>query len=144
MQADTETILEAPMADDKKSDMPFDPAGLIENAFLMGIGVLDISREKAEGFAAELIERGKMSQSDAKKVADRVSEMAGTQQEAVRRTVENETARVWKTSGVATKGEVADLKAQIAELKAMLVSQGAAVPEPDVANEVADTSQPDE
>jgi len=132
------------MADDKKNEMPFDPAGLMENAFLMGIGVLDVTREKAEGFAAELIERGKMSQSDAKKVADRVTEMAGTQQEAVRKTVETETAKVMKTSGVATKGEVADLKAQIAELKAMLVSQGAKVPEADASEEVANASYPDE
>jgi polyhydroxyalkanoate synthesis regulator phasin len=132
------------MADDKKKDMPLDPAGLMENAFLMGIGVLDITREKTEGFAAELIERGKMSQSDAKKVADRVSEMAGTQQEAVRRTVESETARVWKTSGVATKNEVDELKAQIAELKSMLASQGATVPEASDAEEIADAPHPDE
>ena len=131
------------MAEDKKTDMPFDPAGLMENAFLMGIGVLDVTREKAEGFAAELIERGKVSQSDAKKVADRVSEMAGAQQEAVRKTVEKETARVMKTSGAATKGEVDELKAQIAELKAMLISQGARVPEADD-EAIADASHPDE
>ena len=65
------------MADDKKNDVPFDPAGLMEKAFLMGIGVLEMTREKTEGFADELIERGKMSKSDAKKVADRISEMAG-------------------------------------------------------------------
>ncbi|NTU71693.1 MAG: hypothetical protein HGB10_07745 [Coriobacteriia bacterium] len=118
------------MADEKKTEVPFDPAGLMEKAFLMGVGVLDVSREKAEGFAAELIERGKMSQSEAKKVADKVSEMAETQQEAVRKTVETETAKVMKTSGVATKNEVDELKAQIAELKAMLASQGATVPKP--------------
>jgi polyhydroxyalkanoate synthesis regulator phasin len=111
------------MADEKKSDMPFDPAGLMENAFLMGIGVLDVTREKAESFAADLIERGKMSQGDAKKVADRVSEIAETQQEMVRKTVANETEKVMKTSGVATKSEVDELKAQIAELKTMLANQ---------------------
>jgi polyhydroxyalkanoate synthesis regulator phasin len=131
------------MADDKKSDAAFDPAGLMENAFLMGIGVLDMTREKAEGFAAELIDRGKMSQSDAKKVADRVSEMAGEQQEAVRKTVEKETARVMKTTGVVTKTEVDDLKAQIAELKSMLASQGATVPEP-AAADGAQASKTDE
>ncbi len=130
------------MADEKKNDPGFDPAGLMENAFLMGIGVLDITREKAEGFAADLIERGKMSQSDAKKVAERVSEMAGEQQEAVRKTVEKETARVMKTTGVVTKNEVDDLKAQIAELKAMLVSQGATVPE--AATDEVDAPHPDE
>ena len=111
------------MADEKKSDTPFDPAGLMENAFLMGIGVLDVTREKAEGFAADLIERGKMSTGDAKKVADRVSEIAETQQEMVRKTVANETEKVMKTSGVATKSEVDELKAQIAELKTMLANQ---------------------
>jgi|APDOM4702015191_1054821.scaffolds.fasta_scaffold828081_1 polyhydroxyalkanoate synthesis regulator phasin len=131
------------MADDKKNDAQFDPAGLMEKAFLMGIGVLDITREKTEGFAAELIERGKMSQSDAKKVADRVSEMAGEQQEAVRKTVEKETARVMKTTGVVTKTEVDDLKAQIAELKSMLASQGATVPEAAAAEGVGDAGKTD-
>jgi polyhydroxyalkanoate synthesis regulator phasin len=132
------------MADEKKNDAPVDPASLLENAFLMGIGVLDITREKAEGFAADLIERGKMSQSDAKKVADRVSEMAGTQQEAVRKTVEKETARVMKTTGVVTKSEVDELKAQIAELKSMLASQGATAPEAAEAEDIADAPHPDE
>jgi len=129
------------MADQKKSDMPFDPAGLMEKAFLMGIGVLDVTREKAEQFAEDLIERGKMSQSDAKKVADRVSEIAEEQQEAVRKTVATETEKVMKTTGVATKSEVDELKAQIAELKAMLAGQGAVAPADEP---IADAEHPDE
>jgi len=129
------------MADEKKSDIPFDPAGLIENAFLMGIGVLDVTREKAEGFAADLIERGKMSQSDAKKVADRVSEIAENQQDAVRKTVGPEIEKVMKTSGVATKSEVDELKAQIAELKSMLANQAGGAADND---EVVPPSYPDE
>ena len=128
------------MADDKKTDMPFDPAGLMENAFLMGIGVLDMTREKAEGFASDLIERGKMSQGDAKKVADRVSEIAESQQEAVRKTVGPEIEKVMKTSGVATKSEVDELKAQIAELKSMLANQAGTPAE----EEIAPPSYPDE
>jgi polyhydroxyalkanoate synthesis regulator phasin len=128
------------MADEKKNDMPFDPAALMENAFLMGIGVLDVTREKAEGFAAELIERGKVSTGDAKKVADRVTEIAESQQEAVRKTVGPEIEKVMKTSGVATKSEVDELKAQIAELKAMLSGQGAAAP----ADETIPANYPDE
>ena len=128
------------MADDKKPEMQFDPAGLMENAFLMGIGVLDMTREKAEGFASDLIERGKMSQGDAKKVADRVSEIAETQQEMVRKTVANETEKVMKTSGLATKSEVDELKAQIAELKSMLAGQAGAAAD----DEVIPPSYPDE
>jgi polyhydroxyalkanoate synthesis regulator phasin len=127
------------MADEKKNDVPFDPAALMENAFLMGIGVLDVTREKAEGFAAELIERGKVSTGDAKKVADRVTEIAESQQDAVRKTVGPEIEKVMKTSGVATKSEVDELKAQIAELKAMLAGAPAASQD-----EVIPPSYPDE
>lgn len=129
------------MADEKKKDMLFDPASLMENAFLMGIGVFDVTREKADQFATDLIDRGKMSQSDAKKVADRVTVIAEEQQEAVRRTVARETEKAMAGSGVATKSEVDELKAQIAELKAMLVSQGASVP---VEEPIADPLHDDE
>lgn len=113
------------MPDEKKNDAQFDPAGLMESAFLMGIGVLELTKEKTQGLTNDLIERGKMSQSDAKKVSDTISEIAEKQQKVMRETVAEETDKVLKTSGVATKDEVAELKEQIAELKAMLEAKGA-------------------
>jgi polyhydroxyalkanoate synthesis regulator phasin len=110
------------MSDDKKTDDSLDPAGLVEKAFLLGIGVLEMTKEKTQDFANELIEKGKVSQGDAKKVADKFTEMADEQQKTLRKTVANETDKVLKTSGVATKAEMAELKAQIAELKEMLSS----------------------
>lgn len=108
------------MSDAKKTDVPLDPAALVENAFLLGIGVLEMTKEKAQGLANDLIDRGKLSQSDAKKVADKIGEMAEEQQDALRKTVADETDKVLKTTGVATHDEVADLKAEIAELKALI------------------------
>lgn len=118
------------MSDEKRSDVPSDPAGLVENAFLLGIGVLELTKEKTQGLTRDLIERGKMSQSDAKKVSDTISEIAEKQQKVMRDTVAEETDKVLKTSGVATKDELNDLKAQIAELKAMLAArEGQGAPE---------------
>jgi len=111
------------MADDtKKNAIPRDPAGALESAFLLGIGMLEMGREKSQALADELIERGKLSQSDVKKVADKVNEIAEEQQETMRKTVVQETDKVLKTSGLATKEEVAELKADIAELKDMLAA----------------------
>jgi len=110
------------MADQKKSDVPFDPAGLVESAFLLGIGALEMTKEKTQGLTTELIDKGKMSQSDAKKVTDTLGNIAEEQQETIRKTVAKETDKVLKTSGVATKDEVADLRSEIAELKAMLAA----------------------
>ena len=111
------------MADEKKLDMPFDMAGLIENAFLMGVGVLEVTREKTNSLADELIERGKLSKSDAKDVADKVGEVAEKQQEVVRTIIGRETDRAMKNAGMATKEDVESLKAEIAELKALLAKQ---------------------
>jgi polyhydroxyalkanoate synthesis regulator phasin len=82
--------------------------------------VLEMTKEKTQEFAGELIEKGRLSQSDAKKVADKFSELADEQQRTLRKTVASETDKVLKTSGVATKTEMDELKAQIAELKEML------------------------
>jgi len=108
------------MADEKKTDVPFDPTGLMENAFLLGIGMLEVTKEKAQSFADELIDRGKLSQSDAKKVADKLGEIAQEQQGSLRKTVAEETDKVLKTTGLATHDEIAQLRAEIAELKSLI------------------------
>ena len=110
------------MSDDKKTDAPMDPANIVEKAFLLGIGVLEMTKEKTQEFAGELIEKGKLSTGEAKKVADKFTELADEQQKTLRKTVASETDKVLKSTGVATKAEMDDLKAQIAELKEMLTS----------------------
>ena len=110
------------MSDDKKTDATTDSANIVEKAFLLGIGVLEMTKEKTQEFAGELIEKGKLSQGDAKKVADKFTELADEQQKTLRKTVASETDKVLKSTGVATKAEMDDLKAQIAELKEMLTA----------------------
>jgi polyhydroxyalkanoate synthesis regulator phasin len=107
----------------KKTDAPVDLAGIVENAFYLGLGALEVTREQVTKFTGDLVDRGKMSQSDAKKVADDFAEMAKKQQETMRKTVENETDRVMKATGVATKSDVDTLKEEIAEIKAMLTKE---------------------
>ena len=106
---------------DEKTDV----AGLVERAFLMGLGVLEITRERVGSLSTELVDRGKMSESEAKKVADRITEMAAEQQESVRKTVDTESDRFLRATGVATKEDVDALKAEIAELKALIAARGA-------------------
>ena len=110
------------MPDEKKTDVPFDPAGLVEKAFLLGLGVLETTREKSQDFANDLIEKGKLSQSDAKKVSDRISEMAEESQETLRKTVATETEKAIKAAGGVTREDYDKLQAQIAELKTMLAA----------------------
>jgi polyhydroxyalkanoate synthesis regulator phasin len=112
------------MARKKTSETP-DPTALVETAFLVGIGVLELTREKLGEMTDDLVERGKMSRSEAKKVGNKIGDMAKEQQDSVRKTVEKETERALNASGLATKKEVTSLRAEIADLKAMLADQKA-------------------
>ena len=111
------------MADETKTDSTFDPAGIVEKAFLLGIGVLETTRDKTQELANDLIAKGRVSQGDAKKVADRISEIAEEQQAAMRKTVASETEKAIKASGGVTREDYNTLQAQIAELKEMLRAQ---------------------
>lgn len=117
------------MTDEKKRDVPFDVAGAIENAFLLGIGALETTRDRSTEFAEELIERGRMSKSDAKKVADRIGEIAEEQQESIRSVVAKETDKAIRETGVVTRGDLEELREQIAELKALVIASTAATVE---------------
>ena len=116
------------MSDEKKSDSAFDPAGIVEKAFLLGLGVLETTKEKTEELANDLIEKGKVSQSDAKKVGDRIGEIAAEQQETFRKTVATETEKAIKTSGGVTREDYDKLQAELAELKAMIAAQRTGTP----------------
>jgi len=116
------------MSDEKKSDVPTDPASLVENAFLLGIGVLEMTKEKTQGLTKELIEKGKMSNSDAKKVTDQISEIATAQQETMRKTVAEETAKAVKAGGGVTRQDYDALKSELDEIKQLLKGQQSAPP----------------
>ena len=105
------------------ADERTDVAGMVERAFLMGLGVMEMTRDRMTSMSNDLVERGKMSESEAKKVADRLGEMATEQTESVRKVVDKESDRLLNATGVATKEDLEALRAEIAELKAMIASR---------------------
>jgi len=114
------------MTDEKKTDVPFDPAGIVEKAFLLGLGVLETTREKTTELANELIDKGKVSQGDAKKIGDKIGELAEESQATLRKTVAAETEKAIKASGGITRADYEKLQAEIAELKAMIAASSPA------------------
>ena len=114
------------MTDEKKTDVPFDPAGIVEKAFLLGLGVLETTREKTTELANELIDKGKVSQGDAKKIGDKIGELAEESQANLRKTVAAEPEKAIKASGGVTREDYEKLQAEIAELKAMIAASSPA------------------
>lgn len=109
-----------------------DAVSLAEKFFLAGIGAAEMTRVRFTELADELIKRGQASQSDARKMTDWMAERASEQQEAAAGAVSRESERAMRTFGVATSKDVEELRAQIADLKAMLAeSRGASADEAD-------------
>jgi polyhydroxyalkanoate synthesis regulator phasin len=108
----------------------FDVGGLVESAFLIGLGALEITREKLTELGDDMVERGKMSKTDAKKFTDRIGKVAKEQEKAVSTVVRKEMDRALKSTGMATKKDTDALRAEIADLKAQLASAGIAKPAP--------------
>jgi polyhydroxyalkanoate synthesis regulator phasin len=108
------------MAEEKHA--PMDPAGVMESAIMMGIGLMEVTREKVGELTDELIERGRMSQSEAKRVAERVTEAAGRQQDTMRTTIAEETRKAMDAAGLVNRDEIEALRAEIAELKEALAA----------------------
>lgn len=105
-------------------NMAGEMAGLFESAFMLGLGVLGTTRDKVTEATDELIERGRMSKTDATKMADRVVEAAGEQQDALRRIVAEETRKALAAAGLATRAELDALRAELAELRAEVARSG--------------------
>ena len=57
------------MSDDPNSRNIFDPTELVEKAFLLGLGALDLTREKVTDLADDLIARGRITEPEAKRLA---------------------------------------------------------------------------
>lgn len=110
---------------DEKSGSRFDPTDLVEKAFLLGLGALELTREKAGDFAEELIEKGRMSQSEAKRVVDKMAEVADEQQKMIRRTISDEVANAVHATGGVTKKDFDDLKAELDRVETLLKEQEA-------------------
>ncbi|HEY5112842.1 MAG TPA: hypothetical protein VIJ45_01870 [Coriobacteriia bacterium] len=116
------------MSDDPNSRNIFDPTELVEKAFLLGLGALDLTREKVTDLADDLIARGRITEPEAKRLAERMAATARTQRDAMMRVISEETDKVVKASGVATKRDLDELRADIADLKAAITGQASSTP----------------
>jgi polyhydroxyalkanoate synthesis regulator phasin len=126
MAAKTDTSAKTEKPTESKHAPTYGPADIAENAFLMGLGVLELTRERAKEIADDLIARGKVTRADARKVADKLGAMAEEQQKTVSKMVAEQTAKVVQTAGVASKKDLDALRAEVAELKKLLAKKAPA------------------
>lgn len=124
---------------------------VVEQFFLLGLGAASLTKEKIEGSVDELIERGRISREEGRRLADDLAARGAREKEAMSRNIREEVGKAAAAGYLATKADVRRLESEIAEIRAHLgmpamppAEQPAAPSEeiaPDVAPELSDTER---
>jgi len=97
-------------------------SGLIEKAFLMGLGAAMFAKDKAEEFANDMVKKGQMTKEESDSFIGKVAVKADEASTTVQKTVAEETEKNVKRMGLVTQADLAGLQDELTEIKAMLAS----------------------
>lgn len=82
---------------------------LLEKGFLAGIGLLSMTREKAQKTIEDLAHEGELQKSEAKQWVDQLSARGEEERQALRNLVRDEVKKVLDEMGLATKDDIQKL-----------------------------------
>lgn len=97
--------------------------GLIERAFLMGIGAAMLAKDRVQEFADELVERGKMTRDEAGTLVNRMYAEADEANKNMQSMISREMERAMGNMGLASAKDIAAIREELTEIKSMIVGQ---------------------
>ena len=89
---------------------------LFERSFLVGIGLLSMTHEKAQKIVNELTQRGEVQKDEAKDWVEQLVQRGDEERQSIRKLIHDEVKSTLDELGLATKQDVKDLAAQIGAL----------------------------
>ena len=81
---------------------------VLEKGFLAGIGLLSMTREKAQKVIEELTHEGELQKNEVKQWVDQLSDRGEEERQALRKLVRDEVKKVLDEMGLATKEDILD------------------------------------
>jgi polyhydroxyalkanoate synthesis regulator phasin len=82
---------------------------LLEKGFLAGLGLLSMTREKAQKVVEELTHEGEVQKNEMKQWVDQLSDRGEEERQALRKLVRDEVKKVLDEMGLATKEDIQKL-----------------------------------
>ena len=82
---------------------------ILEKGFLAGIGLLSMTREKAQEVIEELTHEGELQKNEVKQWVDQLSDRGEEERQALRKLVRDELKKVLDEMGLATKDDIQKL-----------------------------------
>jgi polyhydroxyalkanoate synthesis regulator phasin len=84
-------------------------SNLFEKGFLVGIGLLSMTREKAQAVIDELTQEGEVQKSEVKEWVEQLSERGEEERQALRKVIRDEMKKVLDEMGLVTKQDLEEM-----------------------------------
>jgi polyhydroxyalkanoate synthesis regulator phasin len=97
---------------------------VLKNMFYIGAGAAFLTKEKLEELRTELIEKGKMTQDEGKQFIDDMVKKSEEAKNQVDQQIHDALTARLKNMDIATGDDIAQLRSQVEELKAMIETKG--------------------
>ncbi|GAW91815.1 phasin family protein [Calderihabitans maritimus] len=92
----------------------------LRKGFLLGLGAMSLTREKAEQLVEDLVKKGQVSTDEAKQFVEQLVERGREEREQLRGTVQSEVQKVRDELGLVTRKELEELEARVKALEERL------------------------
>ena len=92
----------------------------LKTMFYIGAGAAFLTKEKLEELKTELIEKGKVTQEEGKQLLEELTQKSEDAKNQLDKKIQTAVAEQLKKFKMASSDDVAELKSQVEELKAML------------------------
>lgn len=89
---------------------------LIKKGAFFGLGLMSVTKARAEKFVNDLVSKGEMTESEAKDTVDSILKAADKQQQKIETIIENKLNKVLGNFGFATKKDIERLEGKIDKL----------------------------
>lgn len=97
----------------------------LKNMFFIGAGAAFLTKEKLEELKTELVEKGKVTQEEGKQLIEEMFKKSEEAKNQLEQKIQDSVTDQLKKRNVATGEDIAELKSQLEELKAMLEKMSA-------------------
>jgi len=97
----------------------------LKNIFYIGAGAAFLTKEKLEELKTELVEKGKVTQEEGKQLIKEMLKKSEEAKNQLEQKIQETVTDQLKKRNVATGEDIAELKRQVEELKAMLEKMSA-------------------
>lgn len=92
----------------------------LKTMFYIGAGAAFLTKEKLEELKTELVAKGKVTQEEGKQLLEELTQKSEDAKSQLDQKIQNAVAEQLKKFKMASSDDVAELKSQVDELKAML------------------------